>query len=251
MSLVIKARALTGVGRSATTMVLVFFGICQCQQLSADIITEYDFQSSTLAPSTVASGVTASDMSQNFSNTQGNRASNWNFRRNTTRGGSTYLGVHVAAVPSPGINTAEYFEFQVSPNANEKLNLTKLDITASNESFSGGVRRYWVRSDIAGDNFTTNLANLNTGARNPAFAQNNFLTPFEVDLGGAEFQNVSSPLTFRIYMADDSQNLDTARWSGIDNVRINGTFAAIPEPSSLSLLAVAASGGMCLRRRKR
>ena len=102
-------------------------------------------------------------------------------------------------------------------------------------------RDYDIRSSL--DGFATSLTGIVAiPTVRPTF------TPVSVNLSGAQFQNLSSPLTFqfRFFTPTVSQNVD------FDDITLNGTVAAttvVPESSTLPVLAII--GGWMIRRRQR
>lgn len=67
---------------------------------------------------------------------------------------------------------------------------------------------------------------------------------------GAQYDNITSPLEIRLYIADSNFNMaQLQRYSFFDNVQLNG--AVVPEPSFYALgLGLIALGGVYLRRRR-
>ena len=97
-------------------------------------------------------------------------------------------------------------------------------------------------ADIAGSEELTVGANTGT----PVYP----IIGGSIDLSGAQFQNITTTTEFRFYLSDDTGGSDYIH--RIDNVVLNGTVTAVPEPSSLALLgAGAALLAAALRRRKR
>ena len=74
-----------------------------------------------------------------------------------------------------------------------------------------------------------------------------------IDLSGAAFQDLSS-ITFRIVVDDRANNNAAGGSVQFDNIAVEGIVAstaaaAVPEPSSLALLALGAIGLVTRRRR--
>lgn len=195
---------------------------------SADVLVQYDFQTQSLSPSDSDANVVTNPLVQTFAATQGSGASNWTFR------GSFYLGVQVQTTPS-ALDTNEYFEVTVAPAPGYTLDLSTLTFNGRYENSAVLPVNYWVRSDADGDNFATNLATTDpTPSSNPALSLSSDGQLATIDLSGSAFQDLSSAVTFRIYMADNSASNSDTRWSGIDNITLNGS-STIPEPASLAL----------------
>ena len=130
-----------------------------------------------------------------------------------------------------------YFTFSVAANAGNELDLSSLTFNVAR----GGAatpRDYDIRTSL--DGFATSLTGIvaiNTAR--PTF------TAVSVDLSAAQFQNLTSPMTFqfRFFTAGVSQNVD------FDDITLNGAVVAVPEPNTLAVLAIA--GGWMFRRRRR
>lgn len=132
-----------------------------------------------------------------------------------------------------------YFTFDVAPDAGYELGLSSLTF---NVARGGGAtpRTYDVRTSLDGfANSLTGVVEVNT--------QRTTFTPVSVDLSGNEFQNLTTPLTFqiRIFAPTAYQSLD------FDNITVNGEAAlAVPEPATLSLVAVVGCLMLLHRRNK-
>lgn len=129
------------------------------------------------------------------------------------------------------INTADYYEFTVTPDEATAFTLNTLTFTVKRNGT--GVRTYAVRSSI--DNFSSNLpasvtpsnANLNTQTGNVFFFRNDV----ETALNGTTITfnaNTSSflhdPVTIRIYAWNAE---DASGTFEIDNLQLNGSFGQI------------------------
>jgi hypothetical protein len=111
-----------------------------------------------------------------------------------------------------------YFSFEISPDSGFELDLDELTFNTAR----GGAatpRVYEVRT--SGDGFAASL----TGGEVEILTQRPTWTPVSIDLSGAAFQNLTSPLTFRIHymtqMGQFGQNID------FDDIRINGMVMAV------------------------
>jgi hypothetical protein len=108
-----------------------------------------------------------------------------------------------------------YFTFGLSANSGHILDLNSLTFNVAR----GGAatpRTYDIRTSL--DGFATSL----TGGAVEISTQRPTFTPVSIDLSGATFQNISSPLTFqfRFFSPDFNQNVD------FDDITVNGTVAA-------------------------
>jgi hypothetical protein len=194
----------------------------------ADIIVQYDFNTN-LSPTTIAPNVTASPATG---------APGVPMFGLDSTGGNTYAQL----MPFPGattgataVSTNSYFQFTVAPAGGFALDLTSLEFDSSR----GGpaIPRGWVvRSSL--DGFASNLAGpTDVPTADPIF------THYAIDLSGAAFQGLTSPLTFRIYSYVVDPSFQVMEY---DNLTVTGTVvpvtAAVPEPSSLALLVVVGVG---------
>jgi hypothetical protein len=78
------------------------------------------------------------------------------------------------------LNANNYFEWTITPNDGYALNFTQLNV---NQSYQGGQKATALKSSL--DNFTATIAE----------TTNNFW-----NLSGTQYQNVTTPITFRLYV---------------------------------------------------
>lgn len=163
---------------------------------------------SDFAASTVASGVTGATLTNNLLS---------NFIRSSGLGyGSEPVGI----VNPPGSTTSaalavtngSYFYFSITPDAGKQISLTTLTFNMARGGASTP-RGYQVRSSV--DAFAASLGGGDINTARPTF------TAVSIDLSGASFQNVSTTITFNIYIyaPTSSNSLD------FDDVVVNGTVA--------------------------
>jgi hypothetical protein len=136
------------------------------------------------------------------------------------------------------VTAGKYFEFTLTPDAGYAVTLDSmtLDVTRG-----GGAtpRGFLLRG--SGDNFTANLAGQDLTTARPTY------TPITADLSGG-YAAVESPITFRLYVYAPAAGNSV----DFDNIVVNGTVAAVPEPGTVAMIAtglfgLAAAG---VRRRK-
>ena len=174
--------------------------------------------------------------------------------------GDNYAGMARVLGPTPetvGLSqdfaNATYFQFTLSPTGGQLLNVTSLsfDVVAATTTTTAK-REFFLEADKTG--FGTTSGNVLYGAGtqsalNPGGGINwsSTLIPFNdtsantgpysetlfsVNLSGNSLlQNISDSVTFRFYIGTDttSQNL------GFDNLTVNGSIVAAPEPSVYAL----------------
>jgi len=156
-------------------------------------------------------------------------------------------GVNTNGTQAQAFSDNEYFEITVTPNANHEISFTTLSFYAWVNDKSRGADQFGVTTSIDGHT-ATNMVGL--GEISPASSGvtvTNALA-YNIDLSGAQFQNVTSATTFRIYVWDGGSNT-SASLVGFDNLVFDGTVSPIPEPSSNLLLAFFAV--CCVMKRKR
>lgn len=156
------------------------------------------------------------------------------------------------------LNTGEYYSVTITPNSGYLLSLT--DLTFTVQRSGTGIRTYAVRSDAGSDNFSTNLPGSITSNTNLSVQSGNIFywnfdatttaqTGSTVSLSAAAFQNKATSITLRFY----GWNAEAAGGTfSIDNVVINGSVSAIPEPSTYAAIfgALALAGVVVHRRRQ-
>lgn len=140
------------------------------------------------------------------------------------------------------IDLTDYYRFSITPNDGYQLDLTSLEL---DERRSGtGIRQWSVRSNL--DNFEADLS------PSPFSVPDNTATRTEqrIPLNVTNFSRLRTEVEFRIYGYQAERSTGTWR---IDNVKLAGQIALVPEPNSgwigmsMALLAL----GFCWRHRRR
>lgn len=137
-----------------------------------------------------------------------------------TRGGNGYASDPVSSAgPASGasngataLSTNSYFFTTINPLSGKQMSLTSLTINMAR----GGAatpRGYDIRSSA--DAYAASLATADISTQRTTW------TAVTVDLTGAAFQNVTGPITFRIYIYAPSTS-NVIDW---DDLTINGTVA--------------------------
>ena len=148
-----------------------------------------------------------------------------------------FLRVDRAALTATGADTAvssgAFVSFTVTPGA--ETDLTDLQFDAMR---GGGAtpRGYVVRSSA--DNFATNLAAADLLTARPVY------THVTVPLSGAQFQDLTAPIEFRLYAYAPAGGNSV----DFDNITLNGTV--VPEPAALGALGLGGLGLLAGRRRR-
>jgi hypothetical protein len=220
-------------------------GVLSASEMSAHgaVIALYSFASGSAASTDSDSGSTAGNFTigAGLTNAGLSTTSNNAFARSDTTAASEAAA---ADTPSAGTGTS-YFGFTVTPGTT--LSLTSLTFkSAYNAATAGGAAAtasYFVRSSR--DNFTTDISSTFNETYQDVTGANGTFTTRTVDLSAASFQNLSSAVEFRIYIYDNSTNVNqTPR---LDDVTLNG----VPEPSSVGLAALGGLGLLARRRRRK
>lgn len=132
---------------------------------------------------------------------------------------------------SASLNLDDHFSFTISADAGFEIDFENFVYTG--QASGTGPTSFAFRSSI--DNFTANIGTpTSTGAT--------------VSLAGASFQNLTTPVTFRLYGWGASAAAGTF---SVNNFTFNGTVSAVPEPTSLILFGIASVGGFAFRRFRR
>lgn len=162
-------------------------------------------------------------------------------------------------VTEQSFNAGLYFQFVLTPDAGYQLDLNAitLDFGASRgggapNSFTSNLL---LRSSV--DGYANDIASTPT----PVTITNTtstltWLTGVSFDLSGPAYDNVSAPLTFRMYIFDNSQKLEEADKTAngmitrLDNITVDGAVSVIPEPGTLALLLIGLGSAVLLRRKR-
>lgn len=223
-------------------IVLAFFGatVFTARDAAAAVLTSYNFgspgqettmeDSPAFGPSSVAAGLTATPV-RDPAGTVGIEISS----AATTPEGAPFLRVDPQGSspdPATAIANNKYYEFSLTADAGNTLNLDNLEFDVARGGGSTP-RGYIVRSSL--DNFASDLSQADVATVRPNY------THVTVPLSAL---NVSGA-TFRIYSYSPGggASLD------YDNVTVNGDV--IPEPTAAGLLGLAGLALLGRRRRAR
>lgn len=222
-------------------------GVLCAQSVNAAVVAAWDFnalpvagvQITTAAPNVVAPNVVTTGVTP-----KANLAPRA-FIQTKSIGGSTSSPLLSLSYLLKTEATADYVQFSVAPAAGYELDLSSLTMDVIRGSTSA-TRGYYVRSSV--DGYASNLlyqANIPTA--NSEGATGTWL-PQNANLSGlAAMQNVTTPVSFRIYaFITGGGTVDSA--INFDNIVVNGAVSVVPEPAILGLLGVA---GLVLARRHR
>jgi len=208
---------------------------------NADILAGYAFDSGSVSStdsevlSTAGTFGAGSGIAPNYA------ASNWarvSSDQTGTGNGDNSIGVAIGA--------NEFHSFTLTPQTGNVLNLSSLTFDAA---FYGGASgfnaSFALRSSV--DSFASTIGSIFV-----APAQNTSTPTFgshSIDLSGVVFQGLSSSIEFRIYIFDNTSG--NGRYLGLDNVVLNGSLSAVPEPSTYAALSGGVIGLFVALRRKK
>ena len=146
------------------------------------------------------------------------------------------------------VTNGDYFQFTISPIGGASMTLTSvtLDFGGSNSGTGGASFTTFgvIRSNAEAVDYTTDLGSFSKTIT--ADSTDNQLTGQTVNLSGSDFLNLTTPVTFRIYVYS-SANTVSNQIARLDNVVLNGT--SVPEATS-AMLAVVGLAAAGLRRRR-
>ena len=223
-------------------------GLMASANLSAQTIAQYTFDGASGVATNVDANLTAGNFTAGGGGGGLSGSGNAFFRSNETAGASTSF--------TSAQTANDYFTVTITPDAGFEMNLTSFEFDygySSNGSFGAGTMRAYITTSE--DNHATFFNNPSTDGYTtidgPFSGTGTVTFPFLpdsklLDLSGAAFQNISTAFEFRIYLSDSYNVNDLIH--RIDNVELNGTVEAIPEPSSTALLGL---GGLALILRRR
>ncbi|MEI9894449.1 MAG: hypothetical protein WDN28_11340 [Chthoniobacter sp.] len=216
----------------------------------AATLSLYDFTGSVDTP-TVFTGVTASDFTPADGIIGGPPTALFN-------GFSTTVPVNTppanAAVPvryvrgtagsadtAAALTNGDYFTFTLAPTSGNQLSLQNftVDISANGGAANADTAEYALFAST--DGFASgdpSMSDILAPAASVTAPGSNAIpyTRYTVDLSEAAFQDLTGTVTFRLYVSNSSSS-SVARF---DDVTINGTVSAVPEPSGFVLLGLGA-----------
>jgi len=208
--------------------------------VSADVLANYEFTASAASSDLEANSI-ASDVSL-FGNNIGVGGSNIYVQ--TQRTADDEASSLVQNDPD-----AAYFSFTITAESGYELDLTSLTFDFggyTNNAVSDATYSYTLQTDLGG--LGTGGPIVDSGSITIDPGVTSLTTELQtITLSGASFQNLSS-ITFRLSPWTTLDNADTIRF---DNVILNGTVSAVPEPGTYALLMAGCVGALVATRRRR
>lgn len=215
---------------------------------AAVTLSQFTFASDT-SPTTEETFTSTTDVSGVGPFTTGGTG---NFGRSSREGGNFFIRGTSSTFASDG----GYITFTLSPDPTYEIDLDGFNFDYGVQQTSGGPAYssvFRVRSSL--DSFATDIQTSYAGATASATStataavEGQESAPFNAtaSLTGALYENIISPIEFRIYITPSIDNFDTI--NRFDNVTATGTVSAVPEPSSAGLILLGAVGLAARRRR--
>jgi hypothetical protein len=218
------------------------------QHLRAETLASYDF-STNLAPTSSVAGLTAGTVVLGSFN---GVSAAFNYGRSSATGGNLFVRAEDTAGGAPNyilqtteaqaLSTNSYFEFTFTPTEGEAFDFTSFAVDIGSQTISAGsgdttvkdayTGYFFVRSSV--DSFASNLASASfftTSKISGVHGPNQTLT----SILGSDFTNISSAVTFRIYLHIETENRVDLQSLRLDNVVLSGNVA-IPEPANAGAL---------------
>lgn len=158
----------------------------------------------------------------------------------TRNGGFNELVAGELRTPDGAIrNFARYFSFDVTPINGAIINFTDFQYSGNQNIAAGGTNgatKFDFRSSLDGFSASIPGATLAGGT---------------ISLADPSFQGVTAPIAFRLFIQSDTTDESPNSTYDLHDFQFNGTVVvAVPEPSSLALLAISGCVMIAGRRRR-
>jgi len=218
-------------------VLLVVLTISAVAAQAANEVIQYTYESNSLAPSLQTNGFVATNTAKVGGGTILTPTS-------SVTGINGFVQSNVWS-NSATFNSTDYWTFTVTNNNGDAWNFTGFTFDAGRSNT--GPTSFELRTNAAGDNFTTTLLSGTTipngnGNANNAGSWGNFGGAINVTIGAGATEE------FRLYGFNASNA--TAGTFRIDNVTFTAV-SAIPEPGSAALLGLGGLGAILFARRRR
>jgi len=217
---------------------LLFATLYSAASIHADVLAAYDMQTSGARTnaSFVLSGLTATSLTGNNlaagspgsdQKPSGNFYTTWAF---IGAGGSTAANA---------ISSGDYFRLTLTPTAGNSITLGSLSFDVYAATAGQSARQVYLFSDKTGFAGGSELFTGSTVSGSPLIPYNTAAAGqnYSIDLSGySALANITDSVTFRFY----TQTPTASQGMAFDNITINGTVAAVPEPSSFAFAGLVA-----------
>ncbi len=155
---------------------------------------------------------------------------------------SLEFGVN-STTPALALSGNAYFEFTIAPVASATLSLTNITLDLAHTWGNNTIQGFDIYTSIGGFDSIDDIV----GSGSRSASGTNVFQNFNVSLGGEQFQNLTSAITFRIYFYDGAAVSTSHQF--VDNITVNGT-AVVPEPGTWVLFGIGAILVLLRRPRK-
>jgi hypothetical protein len=211
-------------------------GLLLATPAPAQVIVQYNFENTTAASTTAGPSATNANVMGSGTAVGANALQDFAIPDY----GTQVLRAEVNPTATPdeasAVAAGTFWSFTVTPNSGFLMNLTSFTFDVAR----GGAatpRTWYLYSSVGGFTAGNQIASAEAMTARPTFA------PASVSLTAPQFQGLTSPVEFRMYISTPG----TGQSLEFDNVTLNGTVAPVPEPAAL-LLAGAAAAGWAFRR---
>jgi len=241
---------------SLPAVILTLGVLSSLSPASAAVLVNYTFVSGTNSTAAADPNVGASVITSNIgtvgTDSGFSAAGNAFVRANATQ--STQAGA---------ITEADYFEFTLTPQAGFEVDLTSFSLTVGNQTSTAlsFTSSYFVRTSL--DGYASNIAITSTGGTTTSLGgvasrsttSNSTAVSDSVvfNVAGSQYQNLTTPVTFRIYLYDTGSGAapdSSQSISRFDNVQVSGNVSAVPEPDTCLLGLVGGALVLSVRRKR-
>lgn len=229
------------------TFVVTILPLLLSSAASADVVANYTFVSSS-----PASSDTDPSMAGNFTVYIGNSVvTSGNGGISGTSMGGAYLKANAdyAASESDAVTNGTYYSFTITPDTGTALQLTSLTFQLGGTANNQGSFSVTAFLRTSADNFSADAGMATSGSLTYSIPNNttsNFGPLVTIDL--SSMGSISATTTLRIYSYINTNSPDGV-YARINEVALNATTAAIPEPSACALGLGACVGLFALWRR--
>ena len=202
----------------------------------AAVVANYPFTNNSLSSTDKSKNSTSSDIALGSGLTDTNR-----FTANGNPGAALLVNADETAGNLNGsIMAGDYFTLTLAPKSGYQLAFTDftVDLAVTNMALTTNVQ---LQASLDGGTTYTDVASI-IGFNSTTFTTQTF------DLSA--FAAITSPVILRATVYDSGNGKNSTEF---DNIVVDGTLTAVPEPGSVALLSLGAvaAGGAILRRRKK
>jgi hypothetical protein len=222
-----------------TVLLALMAGLLLSAPAAAQVIVQYNFDNTTATSTSAAPSSSNANVMASSTVSGPNIVQDYSLTAYPTQVLRAEVNPTTTPDEASAVSAGTYWSFTVTPNATFMMNPTTLtfDVARGGDATP---RTWYLYSSVGGFTLGNKIASTDVPTVRPT------LTPTMVDLSASQFQGLTGPVEFRMYISTpgNGQSLE------FDNVSLNGSVLAVPEPTSLALVGLAVSG-WALRRRWR